>query len=73
LQNELLNAQAIADLQTLRQQNGLDVCGEKGKHPLATNTPDFRHCLHFRQTHLREQADLAHLEIEKPELQPKSR
>ena len=68
-----LNLEAIKELQSLRKQNGLDLCGEEGEyHTLVTDAPDFQRRLEFGVTRVCEREDLAHLEIEDAQLTGKT-
>ena len=61
-----LDSEAIAGLRALRQQNGLDLCGEEGEyHTLVTDTPDFNRRVHLDVFRVRERGELAYLEIER--------
>ncbi len=65
-----LDATAIQELQTLRAQNGLDLCGEEGEyHTLVTHGPGFQARLNLGPTQIRHRESLAHLEISTPTLQ----
>ncbi len=64
-----LDTAAIADLCALREQNGLDLCGEEGEyHTLVTAAPDFSRSLRLVTARVRERDDLAYLDIERAEL-----
>ncbi len=67
-----LNDEAITSLRALRELNGLDLCGEEGEyHTLVTDAPGFQRCIQLDATHIREQADLAYLEMTSLKLQDK--
>ncbi|HET7626336.1 MAG TPA: diphthine--ammonia ligase [Verrucomicrobiae bacterium] len=60
-----LNHQTIAELRALREQNGLDLCGEQGEyHTLVTDAPEFKHGVHLGAFRVREREELAYLEME---------
>jgi diphthine-ammonia ligase len=64
--------QVIADLCALREQNGLDLCGEEGEyHTLVTDAPGFKRRLHLDVFRVCERKDLAYLEIDRAELKAK--
>jgi diphthine-ammonia ligase len=68
-----LDEPAIAELQALREQNGLDLCGEEGEyHTLVTDTPNFQRRVQFGAVEVRERDALAYLEIDRAELTAKS-
>lgn len=63
-----LDRQAIHDLRTLHQQNGLDLCGEQGEyHTLVTDAPGFKHPLPLDVFCVRTNADLAYLDLSQAE------
>lgn len=67
-----LNHETIAELRALREQNGLDLCGEEGEyHTLVTDAPDFRRRLHLGAFRVRERKELAYLEMEPAQLEDK--
>ncbi len=67
-----LDPEAIASLRALRQQNGLDLCGEEGEyHTLVTDAPEFNRRVRLGAFQVRERGDLAYLEMERVELTDK--
>ena len=55
---------AIAELQSLHERTGLDVCGEAGEyHTLVTDGPMFRRAVAIRAQKKRATSTLAYLEI----------
>jgi hypothetical protein len=69
----LLNQQAIAELQAIRQQTGLDLCGEEGEyHTLVTDAPDFRSRIQLGDFEVCTRDAMAWLKIPQPVLQPKA-
>ena len=67
-----LDDDAVAELCTLREQNGLDLCGEQGEyHTLVTDGPQFQSRIQICACSRRCQQGLVHLEIERLELAPK--
>jgi diphthine-ammonia ligase len=67
-----LDPQAIAELRALREQNGLDLCGEEGEyHTLVTDAPDFKQRVQLGAFRVREREELAYLEIGQVELKDK--
>jgi uncharacterized protein (TIGR00290 family) len=64
-----LNPGAIAELQVLRGQNGLDLCGEEGEfHTLVTDAPGFKQRLNLGLVRVRERNELAYLDFDQPGL-----
>jgi uncharacterized protein (TIGR00290 family) len=64
-----LNDTAIADLRKVREQTGLDLCGEEGEyHTLVTDGPHFQRRIVIRSASRRAMDSLAHLEIHELEL-----
>jgi uncharacterized protein (TIGR00290 family) len=64
-----LNDTAIADLRKVREQTGLDLCGEEGEyHTLVTDGPHFQRRIAIRSASRRAMDSLAHLEIHEMEL-----
>lgn len=64
-----LDDAAIVDLCSLREQNGLDVCGEEGEyHTLVLDAPQFNRRLRLGAFRVREREDLAYLEIGRAEV-----
>jgi uncharacterized protein (TIGR00290 family) len=60
-----LNHKMIAELRALREQNGLDLCGEQGEyHTLVTDAPEFKHGLRLGAFRVHRREELAYLEIE---------
>lgn len=67
-----LNHETIADLRALREQNGLDLCGEEGEyHTLVTDAPEFKRRLHLGAFRVREREELAYLEMDSVQLKDK--
>lgn len=67
-----LDHATIVSLRSLRELNGLDLCGEEGEyHTLVTDAPEFNRCLRLGTFRVREREDLAHLEIDSAELMDK--
>lgn len=67
-----LNHEAITDLRALREQNGLDLCGEEGEyHTLVTDAPEFKRRLHLGAFRVREREELAYLEMDSVQLKDK--
>ncbi|HZI30989.1 MAG TPA: diphthine--ammonia ligase [Candidatus Binatia bacterium] len=68
-----LDGQAVNDLRKLREQNGLDLCGEQGEyHTLVMDAPGFKRRLHLNACRIGEDEDLAYLQIDRAELKEKS-
>ena len=64
-----LDGAAIDRLRLLREENGLDLCGEEGEyHTIVTNAPGFRRRLRLGAARVREREDLAYLETDGAEL-----
>jgi uncharacterized protein (TIGR00290 family) len=64
-----LDDTAIADLRKVREQTGLDLCGEEGEyHTLVTDGPHFQRRIAIRSASTRANGALAHLEIHEMEL-----
>ena len=54
-----LDNETIAALRALREQNGLDLCGEEGEyHTLVTDAPEFKRRLHLGAFRVREREEL---------------
>lgn len=67
-----LNDQTIAELRALREQNGLDLCGEEGEyHTLVTDAPDFKQHVQLGAFQVCEREALAYLKIDQAELKAK--
>jgi uncharacterized protein (TIGR00290 family) len=67
-----LDEQSVAELRSLRELNGLDLCGEEGEyHTLVTDAPDFQRRVQLGAFKVCERDSLAHLKIERAELQDK--
>jgi len=64
-----LDVAAIKRLRLLREENGLDLCGEDGEyHTIVTHAPGFQRRLRLGAVRVREREDLAYLEIDGAEL-----
>jgi len=60
----VLNEPAIAELQTIRERTGLDLCGEEGEyHTLVTDGPLFSRAIQVQSYSVRETESLAFMEI----------
>jgi len=67
-----LNEAAIGELQTVRESNGLDLCGEEGEyHTLVADGPRFRHAIRISDYARQTRESLAYMEIGALELVPK--
>lgn len=67
-----LDQAAIADLRALREQNGLDLCGEEGEyHTLVTDSPLFKQQIRIRAYAKRSRDSLVYMDIHDLELAPK--
>jgi len=59
-----LNEPAIAELQTVRERTGLDLCGEEGEyHTLVTDGPQFSRAIQVQSYSVRATDSLAFMEI----------
>ena len=68
-----LDEPAIGELRALREQNGLDLCGEEGEyHTLVTDAPDFQRRVHIGTAGVGERAGLAYWKMDAIELRAKS-
>jgi uncharacterized protein (TIGR00290 family) len=64
-----LNDTSIAELRTLREQTGLDLCGEEGEyHTLTVDGPQFMRGIDIRSYSKRVAGPLAYMEIHESEL-----
>jgi len=64
-----LNDQAVAALRAVRQDTGLDLCGEEGEyHTLVTNGPHFTRAIEICSYSRRAINSMAHMEIHELEL-----
>jgi uncharacterized protein (TIGR00290 family) len=64
-----LNESAIAELRIIREQTGLDLCGEEGEyHTLVVDGPQFVHGINIRSYSKRVANTLAYMEIHELEL-----
>jgi diphthamide synthase (EF-2-diphthine--ammonia ligase) len=60
-----LNQKTITELRALREQNGLDLCGEQGEyHTLVTNAPEFKYGLRLGAFRAHRREELAYLKME---------
>jgi diphthine-ammonia ligase len=67
-----LDGAAIADLRTIRERTGLDLCGEEGEyHTLVTDGPQFTRAIHVESYSVRATESLAFMDIHQPALSPK--
>lgn len=67
-----LNEAAIDELQTIRERNGLDLCGEEGEyHTLVTDGPQFSRAIQVQSYSVRTAESLAFMEIHQQTLAPK--
>ena len=67
-----LNEPTITELQTVRERNGLDLCGEEGEyHTLVTDGPQFSRAIEVRSYSTRANESLAFMEIHQQALAPK--
>jgi diphthamide synthase (EF-2-diphthine--ammonia ligase) len=63
------NDTSIAELRTLREQTGLDLCGEEGEyHTLTVDGPQFIRGIDIRSYSKRVAGPLAYMEIHESEL-----
>lgn len=64
-----LDEQSIAELRIIRQQTGLDLCGEEGEyHTLVTDGPQFTRAVKILFYSERKTDSLAYMEIHESEL-----
>jgi diphthamide synthase (EF-2-diphthine--ammonia ligase) len=64
-----LDDAALAELQRVREQAGLDLCGEEGEyHTLVIDGPSFTRAIDIRSHAVRTMASLAYMEIHHAEL-----
>jgi diphthine-ammonia ligase len=64
-----LNASALAELRSIRERNGLDLCGEEGEyHTLVTDGPGFTRSIDIRSYSTRIAGPLAYMAIHELEL-----
>lgn len=64
-----LDEQAIAELRVIRQQTGLDLCGEEGEyHTLVTDGPQFTRAVEILSYSERKTDSLAYMEIHESKL-----
>lgn len=64
-----LNESALAGLRSIREQNGLDLCGEDGEyHTLVTDGPRFTRGIDIRSYSKRVAGSLAYMEIHELQL-----
>ena len=67
-----LDERAIADLQTVRERTGLDLCGEEGEyHTLVADGPQFTRAIRAGAFSVRATESLAHMEIHNLTLETK--
>jgi len=67
-----LDQPAIAELQTVRERTGLDLCGEEGEyHTLVTDGPQFSQAIQVQAFSVRAKGSLAFMEIHQQALAPK--
>lgn len=67
-----LDNRAIEELRSVRNQNGLDLCGEEGEyHTLVTDAPDFTRAVRIERSEICEKQSLAYLKIERATLEAK--
>lgn len=67
-----LDAPAIAELRTVRERTGLDLCGEEGEyHTLVTDGPQFSRAIQVQAFSVRSKDSLAFMEIHQQVLAPK--
>ena len=67
-----LNEPAIADLRTVRERSGLDLCGEEGEyHTLVTDGPQFSRAIDVQSYSVRATESLAFMEIHQQTLAAK--
>ena len=67
-----LDEPAIAELRTVRERNGLDLCGEEGEyHSLVTDGPQFSHAIAVHSYSIRATDSLAFMEMHQPTLTAK--
>lgn len=68
-----LNERAIAELRTVRERTGLDLCGEEGEyHTLVTNGPQFTRAIQVESYSVRATESLAYMEIHRLALASKT-
>ena len=67
-----LDEPAIAELRTVRERNGLDLCGEEGEYnSLVTDGPQFSHAIAVHSYSIRATDSLAFMEMHQPTLTAK--
>jgi len=67
-----LNEPTIAELQTVRERTGLDLCGEEGEyHTLVTDGPQFSRAIEVQSYSVRATESLAFMEIHQQSLAAK--
>lgn len=60
-----LDNETITELRALREQNGLDLCGEEGEyHTLVIDVPEFKHDLRLGAFRVHRREELAYLKME---------
>ena len=63
-----LDDAAITELRSVRERNGLDLCGEEGEyHTLVADCPRFRHAIRINEYTRQTKGSLAHMKIQRLE------